>query len=321
MHNPNLQAQTPGRGDLGALLALTLLAIALLLGYQHFSEPSPTTAPLQSEMQQSSGKPEPGKSSLPQLANGGPVARPAATTIEKGAISGSLKSQGQFGWLTFVAGPLYLALRFLYEHGIGNWGWAIIVFTLIFNCLMFWPRIVSIRSSLKMMRVQPKVEALKNRFAHLKFNDPERAGMNKEMVALYKAEGANMYGGCLPILLQMPLFFAYMRVLQNAVELHNAHWFWLVDLSLPDPLHILPILIIGSMFLTQYITPTPGMDPTQRRMLAILMPVIMGFTLWHYASGLALYWATCNLCNLLLQLLINRSDIGKEMHALAARRA
>jgi YidC/Oxa1 family membrane protein insertase len=122
------------------------------------------------------------------------------------------------------------------------------------------------------------------------------------------------------MLIQMPLFFAYFRVLQNTVELRQAHWYWLTDLSSPDPLHILPILIIITMFLTQYITPTPGMDPGQRRMMAIMMPALFGFMLWRYASGLALYWGTGNIINLVIQLGINQSHVGKEMHAIAARR-
>jgi YidC/Oxa1 family membrane protein insertase len=145
--------------------------------------------------------------------------------------------------------------------------------------------------------------------------------MNTEMMELYKTEGVNMYGGCLPMLVQMPLFIAYFEVLSNVIELRQAHWFWLTDLSTPDPLHILPILIILSMFLTQYITPSPGMDPAQRRMMAFMMPVFMGFILWHYASGLALYWGTSNLINLAMQVGINQSRIGKEMHDIAARRA
>ena len=123
------------------------------------------------------------------------------------------------------------------------------------------------------------------------------------------------------MLLQVPLLFAYQRVLHNATELHHAHWLWLTDLSLPDPLHILPVFIIGTMCLTQFITPSPGVDPTQRRMLAILMPLFMGFTLAHYASGLALYWVTGNLFNLVLQLCINRSKIGIEMCGIAAIKA
>jgi YidC/Oxa1 family membrane protein insertase len=233
----------------------------------------------------------------------------------------TLESLIQFGWLTVIAKPLFLALRFLYEHGIPNWGWAIIIVTVLFNTILLPTRIMMMRSSLKMMRIQPKVESLKKRYAHLKMNDPKRAEMNTEMMALYKTEGVNMYGGCLPMLLQMPLFFAYFRVLQNTTELRQAHWGWLTDLSAPDPLHILPIIIIVSMFLTQFITPSPGMDPNQRRMMAIMMPVIFGFTLWHYASGLALYWCTGNLINLGIQLSINQSHIGKEMHAIAAKRA
>jgi YidC/Oxa1 family membrane protein insertase len=90
---------------------------------------------------------------------------------------------------------------------------------------------------------------------------------------------------------------------------------------MPDPLHLLPILIIGTMFFVQFITPSPGMDPMQRRMMAIMMPAIMGFTLWHFASGLALYWITGNIINLIMQVAINQSKIGKEMHEIAARRA
>ncbi len=227
----------------------------------------------------------------------------------------------QFGWLTVIAKPLYLSLRFLDEHGVGNWGWAIIVVTVIFNLLMLPTRFMMMKSSLKMMRIQPKVEALKKRYAHLKATDPKKAEMNAEMMDLYKTEGVNMYGSCLPMLIQMPLFFAYFRVLQNTVELRQAHWFWLKDLSSPDPLHILPILIIISMFFTQYITPAPGQDPAQRRMLAFMMPAMFGFMLWRYASGLALYWGTGNIINLVMQLAINQSSIGKEMHDIAAKRA
>jgi YidC/Oxa1 family membrane protein insertase len=212
-------------------------------------------------------------------------------------------------------------LRFLHDHGIGNWGWSIIALTVIFNLLIIWPRMMSMKSSLKMMRIQPKVDALKKRYAHLKINDPKRAEMNAEMMVLYKAEDANLFGGCLPLLLQIPLLFAYMSVLRNAAELHRAHWLWLTDLSLPDPLHILPLLIIGSMVLTQCITPAPGMSPSQRRMFAILMPAIMGFSLWRYASGLSLYWVTGNIINLLIQFAINRSELGKEMQILAAKRS
>jgi YidC/Oxa1 family membrane protein insertase len=230
----------------------------------------------------------------------------------------------QYGMWTIIAKPLYLALRWLHNMlgpGTNNWGWAIIIVTVIFNLALLPTRFMMMKSSLKMMRIQPKVEGLKKRYAHLKMNDPKRSEMNAEMMALYKQEGVNMYGGCLPLLLQMPLFFAYYRVLLYAVDLRQAHWFWLTDLSAPDPLHILPVLIIVTMFLVQYLTPSPGMDPMQRRMMAIVMPIFMGFILWHYASGLALYWLTGNIINLAIQVGINQSSMGKEMHAIAARRA
>ena len=235
-----------------------------------------------------------------------------------------LSSLIQYGWFGIIAKPLYVVLRALHNlmgPGLNNWGWAIIIITVVFNVVLLPTRIWTMKSSLKMMRIQPKVDALKKRYANLKMNDPKRAEMNTEMVQLYKEEGVNMYGGCLPILLQMPLFFGYYRVLLNAVELRQAHWFWLHDLAMPDPLHLLPILIIGTMFLVQFITPSPGMDPAQRRMMAIMMPAIMGFTLWHFASGLALYWITGNIINLLMQVAINNSSMGKEMHEIAARRA
>ena len=245
----------------------------------------------------------------------GPDGKPTGPTLE---------SLIQYGWLTIIAKPLYLTLRFIKNmlgSGSYNWGWAIIIFTAVFTVIMIPFRFMALKSSLKMMRVQPKVEAIKNRYKNLKATDPKRAEMNAEMMELYKVEGVNMYGGCLPMLPQIPLFFAYFRVLQNAVELRQAHWFWLSDLSSPDPLYILPILIIISMFLVQMMTPSPGMDPNQRRMMAFMMPLMMGFFLLHYASGLALYWGTSNIINLALQVGINQSHIGKEMHAIAAKRA
>lgn len=226
-----------------------------------------------------------------------------------------------FGWMALIAKPLYLLLRFLVNHGLGAWGWAIIVSTAIINLTLLPTRISAMKSSLKMMRVQPKLDAIKKRYSNLKMNDPRKMEMQQEQMALMKAEGVNMYGSCLPML--VPLFFLwpYYRVLLNAVELRQAHWFWLPDLSQPDPTHFLPILIIISMFLTQYITPSPGMDPAQRRMMAVMMPMLFGYMLWYYPSGLALYWGTGNIIMLAMQIGINRSHWGREMHDIAARRA
>ena len=275
-----------------------LFAIAILFGYQHIHGSLADTNRLQSVT--------------------APLAAAPVSTVRTDSSPGT---QTDFGWLTFLAKPLYLALRLVHTHVIANWGWAIIVLTAIFNLALIWPRLMSMKSSLRMIRVQPKVEAVKKQYAGLKINDPRRAEMNAEMMAVYKAEGASMYGGCLPMLLQLPLFFAYMRVLQSAPELHHAGWLWLADLSSPDPLHILPLVIIATMFLIKWITPMPGADRSQRRVLAIGMPLFMGFTLWRYASGLSLYWATGNLISLIFQFVFNRSSIGKEMLAMVASKA
>jgi YidC/Oxa1 family membrane protein insertase len=232
----------------------------------------------------------------------------------------SLESLIQFGWLTVLAKPLYLILRFMVKHGVGNWGWAIIISTVVFNLALLPTRITMTRSSLKMMRIQPKVNAIKARYKNIKATDPRRGEMNQEMMELYKAEGVNMYGNCLPMLVPLVLLWPYFRVLEYAVELRQAHWMWLPDLSQPDPTYVLPVLIIVTMFFTQYITPSPGMDPAQRRMMAFIMPIFFGFMLLHYASGLALYWCTGNLIMLTMQIFINRSHWGREMHEIAARR-
>lgn len=236
----------------------------------------------------------------------------------------SLSPLIQFGWFSFIAKPLYLAVKYLRQMlgpGLNNWGWAIVIVGILLNLLTLPSRLMMTKSSLKMMRIQPKVDALKRKYANLKFNDPKRAEMNTEMMQLYKTEGVSMYGGCLPMLIQMPLLYAIYEVLENAIELRQAHWYWLPDLSSPDPLYILPILIIITMFLVQFITPSPGMDASQRRMMAFFMPVMFGFFMLNFPSGLALYWTVGNLINLGIQIWINQSSIGQEMHAIAARRA
>src|SRR5580698_10224759 len=148
------------------------------------------------------------------------------------------------------------------------------------------------KGALKMQRIQPQIDAIKAKYKNPKPTDPKMAEMNAEIMDLQKKNGVSMLGGCIPTLVQFPLLFAFFTMMTKVVELRQAHWFWLPDLSQPDPWHILPVLIIISMFFTQFITPSPGMDPAQRRMMAFMMPVLFGFMLWHYASGLALYWGT-----------------------------
>jgi YidC/Oxa1 family membrane protein insertase len=313
--NPNLQSPTPGGGNKHSALVAAALGFVILCTHLYFVHPRPGI-PRQPNQAQTDTK-QPSNKTGQAIGNRASV---PATTLMTKTTGQTTESPNGFGWLTIIARPLYLALRLVYEHGIRNWGWATIILTTVFNLLMLWPRMISMKSSLRTMRLQPRVDAVKKRYTGLKMDDPKRTAMNSELTALYKNEGASIYGGCLPLLLQIPLFLAYFRVLQNATELHQAHWFWLTDLSSPDPLHILPTFIIITMCLTHFITPSPGMDPTQRRLFAFAMPVVMGFTLWRYASGLALYWATGNLINLLVQLGINRTRTGREMQLLSAKR-
>lgn len=244
-----------------------------------------------------------------------------ATAADGNPNGPDLKSLVQFGWLKPLSYPIYLALRYLHEHGVPNWGWAIIIITALFNIIMFPTRLKMMHSSLKMARIQPKVNAIKARFAHMKVTDPRRAEMNTEVMALYKQENVNMYGGCLPMLLQTPIFFALYSMLRNVTELRQAHWLWIPDLSVADPLYILPAVYIVTAFVTQWITPSPGMDANQRRMMAFMMPVVLGFTFSHFASGVVLYMSVGGLIMLAIQLGINQSSLGREMHELAAKRA
>jgi YidC/Oxa1 family membrane protein insertase len=233
----------------------------------------------------------------------------------------NLESVVSFGWWGWVAKPMLLVLRFFVMHGIPNWGWAILVLTIILNVAMMPTRVMMMKSSLKMQRIQPQIDAIKARYAKYKTTDPRRQDMNKEMFDLQRKEGVNMFGGCLPMLLQYPLLFGFYRMLMYAIELRQAHWMWLPDLSAPDPLHVLPVFVIVSMFLSQFFTPSPGMDQSQQRMMAFMMPAIFGVMMWNIGSGVALYWAGSNLLGVAQQMVMNRTSMGQEMRAIQARRA
>ncbi len=226
-----------------------------------------------------------------------------------------------YGIWSFLAKPLFYALRWMHNHIVANWGWAILLFTVLITLAMLPTRITLMKSSIKMQRVQPQMNAIKEKYKKYKFDDPRKRDMNLEIQQLYRDEGINMFGGCLPMLIQFPLIFAFYAMLENAIELRHAHWFWLHDLSAPDPYHILPILMVVSQFAFQLFTPTPGVDAAQQKMMAFTMPLFSGFITWHYASGLALYWACSNLIGIFMQLGINRTSLGKELRAIQAKRA
>ncbi|MGB7190868.1 MAG: membrane protein insertase YidC [Acidobacteriaceae bacterium] len=250
----------------------------------------------------------------------GPKAIDVLKTIH--SVSGpSLEKVVNFGWFSVIAKPLFLGMRFLYEHVIANWGWSILLLTLVINLVMLPTRFQMMKSSLKMQRIQPQMDAIKAKYAKFKATDPRKQEMQKEMFALQKSEGVNMFGGCLPMLISYPLLYAFYEVLENVIELRHAHWLWLSDLSAPDPLYLLPVFVIVSMFLMQYMTPSPGMDPKQQKMMAFAMPAVFGFMMLHYGAGLSLYWAGSNFISVGQQYVINRTKMGKEMKEIALKRA
>jgi len=182
-------------------------------------------------------------------------------------------------------------------------------------------RVKGMQSALKMQRIQPQVDAIKAKFKNPKPTDPKAAEMNAEVMALQKANGVSMLGGCIPTLVQLPLLFAFFTMMTKVVELRQAHFFWLPDLSASDPYHILPILMVATSFLAQFYTPSPGVDPQQQKMMAFVMPIFSGYLTWQYASGLALYWNIGNLVMIIQQQVMNQTSLGREMKEIAAKRA
>ena len=224
-------------------------------------------------------------------------------------------------YLGFIARPLFLWLRWTYEHWVSNWGLAIVILTFIINVALFPLKLSSMKSALKMQKIAPQMRALQEKYSKYKINDPKRAAMNEEQWALYKKEGVNPVGGCVPMLLQIPFLFAFYTVLTVAIELRQAPWGWIKDLAAPDPYYLLPVAFVGTMFFLQRLTPQAGMDPMQQKMMNIMMPVMLGFVSFNLASGLCLYWTVGNLIGIGQQLVVNRTAFGREMRAEIEKRA
>ena len=237
-----------------------------------------------------------------------------------GQPTATLEPLLDFGFFALVGKPLFYTLRFINKY-VSNWGWDIVLITLLINVIILPLRIKTMQSGLKMQRIQPQIEAVKAKYKNLKITDPKRNEMNAEVMQVQKDNGVNMFGGCLPTLIQMPLLLAFFGMLPKVVELRQAHWYWLPDLSAADPWHILPILMVVSQFLVQFYTPSPGVDPQQQKMMAFMMPAVSGYMTWNYASGLALYWSVGNLISIATQAVMNRTSIGREMREIAAKRA
>ncbi len=255
----------------------------------------------------------------------GPKAIDVLKAIHASNASVTLQPLLDFGFFGPVGKYLFLALRFIHEHIVatwpGSWGWSIVLLTVLVNLVILPFRVKTMQSALKMQRIQPQMDAIKERYKKYKVTDPKRNEMNAEVMQLQKDNGVNMFGGCIPTLITLPLLFAFFGMLPKVVELRQAHWYWLPDLTAADPYHILPILMVVSQFLVQFYTPSPGVDPQQQKMMAFMMPAFSGYMTWNYASGLALYWSVGNLIGIAQQAIMNRTSLGREMREIAAKRA
>ncbi len=215
-----------------------------------------------------------------------------------------------FGFWWFLAKPLFLVLKFINQQYLHNYGWSIILVTVFINFLLFPLRLTNMKSMKKMQALQPKIAEINERYKNMSLRDPRMSQKNAETMELYKQNGANPMGGCLPMVIQMPFLFAFYKVLAVSISMRDASWLWVGDLSQPEHLglRVLPIVMIITSFLMQRMTPTTGMDPSQQRMM-MFMPLIMGFFFYNQSSGLVLYWLTGNLMGIAQQYFFNKTII------------
>ncbi|AZG12911.1 MULTISPECIES: membrane protein insertase YidC [Cupriavidus] len=213
-------------------------------------------------------------------------------------VTPGLELVKDYGWLTILAKPLFWLLEKL--HGfLGNWGWSIIALTVLIKLVFFPLSAASYKSMGKMKDLQPRMTAIRERYK----GDPQK--MNQEMMALYRTEKVNPLGGCLPIVIQIPVFIALYWVLLSSVEMRGAPWLgWIHDLSVPDPFYILPVVMAVSMFVQTKLNPTPP-DPVQAKVMMI-MPLVFSFMFFFFPAGLVLYWVVNNILSIAQQWQINR---------------
>jgi YidC/Oxa1 family membrane protein insertase len=215
------------------------------------------------------------------------------------ALAPGLDLVVDYGWLKTLAYPMFVVLSFL-EKLIGNWGWTIIVFTILLKLVFFPLNQKAGKSMAHMKTLMPKMEALKAR------HGDDKAKLNQAMMELYKTEKVNPLGGCLPIVIQIPFFIALYWVLLGAVELRNTPWMgWITDLSTPDPYYVLPVLMGASMFIQTKLNPQPA-DPVQAKVMLVL-PIVFSIMFFFFPAGLVLYWTMQNILGIVQQWYINKT--------------
>jgi YidC/Oxa1 family membrane protein insertase len=222
--------------------------------------------------------------------------------------SPSLEGLVQFGWTRVIAEPLLLCLEWMHKY-IPNYGWVIVVFTLLLNMLLFPVKMYSFKSARKMQLVAPEIKAIQDRYKRYSMRDPRKQKMNEEVMAVYSREGINPASGCLPMLPQIVILWAFYRVLEYSIVLRHEPWIWWIhDLSARDPYYIIPAAMAITSFTMQKMTPMPiTTDPSQRRMM-MLMPLAFVLFLFRYAAGLNLYYFLSNLVGTGQQWYLNRTQ-------------
>ncbi|MDZ7637482.1 MAG: membrane protein insertase YidC [Bryobacterales bacterium] len=223
------------------------------------------------------------------------------------SVNPKLADLVDFGWFFFIAEPLFLALNWLTDNYLHNFGWSIIILTIAINFVTLPLKLTSMKSMKKMQALQPQIQAINDRYKGVSMRDPRAQQKNQEVMALYQKNGVNPAAGCVPMLLQIPFFFAFYQMLSVAIELRGADWLWVHDLSRPESFAIrfLPLAMVVSQIFMQRLTPTPSSDPTQKMMMTT-MPLVFGVIFWWASSGLVLYWLTSNLIGIVQQVFINK---------------
>jgi YidC/Oxa1 family membrane protein insertase len=219
-----------------------------------------------------------------------------------------------FGWMAILAKPLFLVVNWVNVGFIHNYGWAIVVVTILLNVALFPLRLGNMKSMRKMQALKPQIDAINAKYKNVSLRDPRKAEQNQEVMDLYKKHGVNPMGGCLPMVIQLPFFFAFYKVFMVSVEMRGASWMWVHDLSQPEQaaIHVLPLIMIGSQFFMQKMTPqATGVDPNQQRMM-MLMPLMFGFLFYNLPSGLVLYYLTSNLVGIGLQWFFNKTAMAED---------
>jgi YidC/Oxa1 family membrane protein insertase len=226
-------------------------------------------------------------------------------------INPKLEQVVDFGWLSFLAKPLFLIVNWFNGAFVHNFGWSIVVVTIVINSILFPLRLSNMKSMKKMQALKPQIDAINAKYKSISLRDPKKADQNQEVMALYKKYGVNPMGGCVPMLIQLPFFIAFYKVFMVSVEMRGASWLWVTDLSQPEtlPIHVLPIIMIASQFLMQKMTPQATGDPNQQRMM-MFMPLIFGFMFYNFASGLVLYYLTSNLVSIGQQWFFNHTALA-----------